>query len=85
MLVEFVEEADSPYVPDVFIRSPAWFLPLTKDTDSSTKAEVDIAGYGDKMPGLTTPLPGSLGDQVYKFYPTLVKVLDDVSDEVRFL
>ncbi|EUB59539.1 hypothetical protein EGR_05566 [Echinococcus granulosus] len=34
------------------------------------------------MPGLTTPLPGSLGDKVYRFYPCLLKALDDASDEV---
>uniref|UniRef100_A0A0X3P0A3 Dynein assembly factor 5 n=2 Tax=Schistocephalus solidus TaxID=70667 RepID=A0A0X3P0A3_SCHSO len=69
-----------PPVPQTFIRSPAWFLPLAAETD---KQEVDISGYGDKMPGLSTPLPGSIGDQVYRFYPCLVKALDDVSDEVR--
>uniref|UniRef100_A0A5K3FUN3 HEAT repeat-containing protein 2 n=2 Tax=Mesocestoides corti TaxID=53468 RepID=A0A5K3FUN3_MESCO len=71
---------DQRYVPGAFLRSPAWFLPLL-DTDGVE--EVDIEGYGDKMPGLTTPLPGSLGDKVYKFYPCLLKALDDASDEVR--
>ncbi|VDM17209.1 unnamed protein product [Hydatigera taeniaeformis] len=69
-------------LPGAFLRSPAWFLPLRDDT-SAEMEEVDIGGYGDKMPGLTTPLPGSLGDKVYRFYPCLLKALDDASDEVR--
>ncbi len=77
------QPSDNPNVPRVFLRSPAWFLPLMPK-ESTGVEEVDIAGYGDKMPGLTTPLPGSLGDQVYKFYPSLVKALDDVSDEVGY-
>lgn len=66
----------------VFVRSPAWFLPLMPADAQGGADEVDFAAYGDKMPGLTSPLPGSLGDQVYRFYTCLLKALDDVSDEV---
>lgn len=75
-------DGDSRNLPGAFLRSPAWFLPL-RDDASAGMEEVDIEGYGDKMPGLTTPLPGSLGDKVYRFYPCLLKALDDASDEVR--
>ncbi|VDO05084.1 unnamed protein product [Rodentolepis nana] len=70
------------YIPGAFLRSPAWFLPLLED-DSKGVEEVDIERHGDKMPGLTTPLPDSLGDKVYRFYPNLLKALDDASDDVR--
>ncbi|KAL5103833.1 Dynein assembly factor 5 axonemal [Taenia crassiceps] len=73
---------DNKNLPSAFLRSPAWFLPLLGDASVGVE-EVDIKGYGDKMPGLMTPLPGSLGDKVYRFYPCLLKALDDASDEVR--
>lgn len=79
---EFSVSGDRKYVPKAFLRSPAWFLPLLSD-DAKGIEEVDIEGYGDKMPGLTTPLPNSLGDKVYRFYPSLLKALDDSSDDVR--
>ena len=72
---------DGRYVPGAFLRSPAWFLPL-RGEDVPGVEEVDFEGYSDKMPGLTTPLPGSLGDKVYRFYPCLLKALDDASDDV---
>ncbi|VDK33260.1 unnamed protein product [Taenia asiatica] len=75
-------DGDNKNLPGAFLRSPAWFLPLLDDASAGIE-EVDIGGYGDKMPGLTTPLPGSLGDKVYRFYPCLLKALDDASDEVR--
>nr|CDS26635.1 HEAT repeat containing protein 2 [Hymenolepis microstoma] len=73
---------DGKYIPGAFLRSPAWFLPLLED-DLKGIGEVDIDGHGDKMPGLTAPLPNSLGDKVYRFYPNLLKALDDASDDVR--
>ncbi|VEL08741.1 unnamed protein product [Protopolystoma xenopodis] len=31
------------------------------------------------------PLPGALGDQIYRYYPNLLNRLDDANDEVRIL
>ncbi|CAL8081950.1 unnamed protein product [Calicophoron daubneyi] len=55
-----------------FLSSPTWLLP-TQNGDSSV------------LPENQCPLPNSFGDQVYRFYPNLVRRLNDTKDPIRLI
>ncbi|KAG5455011.1 Dynein assembly factor 5, axonemal [Clonorchis sinensis] len=58
-----------------FLSSPSWLSPVT-----ATQDQVD-----HQQPASLCPLPNSFGDQVYRFYPNLVRRLNDAKDPVRML
>ncbi|KAF8561388.1 HEAT repeat containing protein [Paragonimus westermani] len=60
-------------------------LPWTDFLSSPTWLAVFAEGQPVSMPNNFCPLPNSLGDQVYRFYPSLIKRLNDAKDQIRLL
>ncbi|OON13746.1 DHHC zinc finger domain protein, partial [Opisthorchis viverrini] len=58
-----------------FLSSPSWLSPVTAIQDRNDH----------QQPASLCPLPNSFGDQVYRFYPNLVRRLNDAKDPVRML
>lgn len=62
-----------------FFKSSLWLMPIKETNNLSTKNLTN----GDKPENVSCPLPNSFGDLVYRFYPNLIKRLNDAKDEVR--
>ncbi|VDP94345.1 unnamed protein product [Echinostoma caproni] len=61
-----------------FLTSSTWLLPFKGSSSSSKTSDAT-----ETVPENTScPLPNSFGDQVYRFYPNLIKRLNDAKDEV---
>ncbi|KAF6767983.1 hypothetical protein AHF37_08240 [Paragonimus kellicotti] len=60
-------------------------LPWTDFLSSPTWLAVFAEGQPVSMPSNFCPLPNSLGDQIYRFYPNLIKRLNDAKDQIRLL
>ncbi|THD25390.1 hypothetical protein D915_003971 [Fasciola hepatica] len=65
----------------LFLASSTWLMPFKESDSSSTASPANES----KPANVSCPLPNSFGDQVYRFYPNLIKRLNDAKDEIRLL